>query len=270
MCRLLGYVTREPQAVTKSLGSNEFGSFTSLAALHGDGWGAAWQDPTTGETRTATSPKSAVDDGDYVELTNTALGRGGFVHLRWATAGLAITPENTHPFQQGPYAFGHNGGIKPIAELDSLLTEESRAALRGTTDSERYFRYLLQVITGADDEADAVVRGVGELAQHFPRSSLNALLLTPTTLYAVHVNSAANPPADDMWDLYQSEEEMPVGHLHEYFAMYTRQSDDGVHVISSGLTEPDWDPVAPDTVLAISLADASVRTLSVPAATARI
>lgn len=264
MCRLLGYVTGEPRAVTDSLGREAFTSFTSLASLHGDGWGAAWQDPETGRNRVVTSPESAATDREFADLTSTPLGRGGMVHLRWATAGLAVSPENTHPFQDGEFVFGHNGGIKPIDALEDLLTEESRAALQGTTDSERYFRYLLESVRGAEDEAGALTEAVGRLAGHFPRSSLNALLLTPTTLYAIHVNSHANPPTDDLWELYASEDEMPVGHLDEYFAMYTRCSADGVHVISSGLTEPGWDPVPPDTVLAIDLATAETRSRSIP------
>ncbi|MGO1971388.1 MAG: class II glutamine amidotransferase [Propionibacteriaceae bacterium] len=261
MCRLLGYVTGEPRAVTASLGAEAFTSFTSLASLHGDGWGAAWQDPETGRTRVVTSPESAATDQEFADLTSTPLGRGGMVHLRWATEGLAISPENTHPFQDGEFAFGHNGGITPINALEGLLTEESRAALRGTTDSERYFRYLLQTLQGAEDEPAALTEAVSTLARHFPRSSLNALLLTSTALYAIHVNSDANPPTEDMWKLYESEEEMPVGHLNQYFAMFHRRRGNEIHVISSGLTEPGWEPVPPDSILTIDLVSAHTRTL---------
>jgi predicted glutamine amidotransferase len=189
------------------------------------------------------------------------------VHLRWATDGLEVEPANTHPFADGDRALAHNGSIAPISELESLLTAAQRERLAGTTDSERYFRFVLQCIEEAGDEREGVVRAVEVLRRRFPRSSLNALLLTPSHLFAVHVNTAAATPLDDLRELFDSEEAMPPGHATQYFDLAYRVSPTSVHVVSSGLTDDGWTPVPPDCVLAV---DTAGRDLEILALAARV
>ncbi|WP_194291302.1 class II glutamine amidotransferase [Cumulibacter manganitolerans] len=255
MCRLLGYVTGVPAPISASLGEGLFGQFTSLCTIHCDGWGMAWRRPDGIGIRT--SPESALVDPAYAELAHQPLSDAGMVHLRWATDGLAVSPENTHPFTDGRLALAHNGSIAPIAELESLLTAESLAAVRGTTDSERYFRYLVQEIGAAADEPEpeAVRRTISALHHRFPTSSLNALLLSPSHLYAVHVNSAATGPIRSVRAMYDSADDIPLGHADSsgYFAMAYRVRDEAVHVISSGVSPAGWQPVPLDSVLAIDL-----------------
>lgn len=252
MCRLLGYVAARPLAAADVLGEHGFESFTSLAALHGDGWGLAWRDDDH-VTHSVSSPNSAARDPLYADLTRTPLGAAGLVHLRWATGGLPVVPENTHPFTDGQYAFAHNGKIKPIARLAELLTPESRAKLRGATDSERYFRFVMQCITESGSEASGVTRALHTMMKEFPHASLNALMLTPTTLIAIHINSQAASPPRALSALYDSFEDMPPRHATEYYAMDYRITPDAVHVISSGLDEPGWTHVPPDSAAMIDL-----------------
>lgn len=268
MCRLLGYVTDHPRSVTDCLGAEGFQSFTALAALHGDGWGAAWQDLESSRTRRVISTRSAADDPHYAELTSAPISRSGLLHLRWASAGLDITPDNTHPFIDGDYALAHNGSIKPITELEELLTPESRERLQGTTDSERYFRYVMQAIDQPGDEGEAVQGAISELATRFPTSSLNALFLTPTSLYAVHVNSSADGPLDDLRELYSSEDEIPHAHAGSYFSMFFRETEQDVMIISSGLPEEGWQPVTPDSIMAVNLQSRELRHLPLEIAVA--
>ena len=54
MCRLLGYVAARPTSVIDLLGQDAFDTFTSLAAVHGDGWGMAWHEPKERTTNVAT------------------------------------------------------------------------------------------------------------------------------------------------------------------------------------------------------------------------
>jgi len=252
VCRLLGYVADRPTSVAEILGEEGLADFTALTVVHGDGWGMAWHEPSENETGSASSPRSAHDDPRYAELVRQPLGRAGLVHLRWATEGLAVAPENTHPFVDDGYAFAHNGHISPVPDLEALLDGESRARLRGTTDSERYFRFLLQCIAETGDELEGVARGVGILMREFPESSLNALMLTPEHMLAVHINSrASTPPA--LHELFDSEEEMPTRHATEYFAMDYRLAPDAVHVISSGLDEEGWTLVPDDMAVMVDL-----------------
>lgn len=261
MCRLLGYVSEEPESAVEGLGAEGFQTFTSLSALHGDGWGMAWSRPGGTGIETATSPMSAADDPAYAELAGRALGSAGLVHLRWATDGLAVQPTNTHPFSDGTRALAHNGSISPVEALEGLLSEAGRARLRGTTDSERYFRLVLQCIEADGDERAGLLHAVGLLHRTFPEASLNALFLTPTHLYAVHVNSQAATPLDDLRELFGSDDAMPHGHAAAYFDMAYRVSPTAVHVISSGLPDEGWTPVPSDSVLAIDLASREVEVL---------
>jgi predicted glutamine amidotransferase len=254
-------VSQTAESAVEGLGVAEFQSFTSLSAVHGDGWGMAWSRPGGSEIEVATSPMSAADDPRYFGLAGQALGAAGLVHLRWATDGLAVHPMNTHPFTDGTYELAHNGSISPIGTLDGMLSDASRARLKGTTDSERYFALVLQCIESDGDERAGLLRAVGTLHEHFPSASLNALFLTPTHLYAVHVNSRATTPLDDLRELFGSEDAMPHGHASAYFDMAYKASPTAVHVISSGLPDEGWTPVPSDSILAINLTTREIEVL---------
>ena len=262
MCRLLGYVARRPTSVVEVLGQEDFDAFTALTAVHGDGWGMAWQDPDDHTIRSTCSADSAVGDVEYAQRARQRLGRAGIVHLRWATPGLPVTPQNTHPFLDGGYAFAHNGHISPVERLGGLLTRESRAQLRGDTDSERYFRFVMQCIAECGTDADGLSQSLAVLASEFPDASLNALMLTPTHLYGVHINSRAAAPVPGLRKLFASDDDFPHRHTDDYFAMDFRLTRDAVHVISSGIDPEGWTPVPEDTVAMVDLASLELRRLS--------
>ncbi len=262
MCRLLGFVARRPTSVLEVLGQEHFDAFTALTAVHGDGWGMAWLDPESHEVRSVTSAESAVRDPTYARLARQPLGRAGILHLRWATPGLRVAPENTHPFVEDGYAFAHNGHIAPIERLEGLLTADARSALRGDTDSERYFAFVRQCIAERDDETEGLDQALGVLTEEFPEASLNALLMTPTQVFGVHINSNASVPVKGLRKLFPSEEKIPFRHTaDEYFAMDYRLTPDAVHVISSGIDPEDWTPVPDDTAAAVDLASLELTRL---------
>lgn len=264
MCRLLGYVQDREVSVEELLGSEGLEGFTALTAVHGDGWGMAWRED--GGTRAVSAPDSAAEDATYGDLVRRPLSRAGLVHLRWATGGLPVAPQNTHPFVDGDYAFAHNGHVSPIDRLEGLLTAETRSRLRGDTDSERYFRFVLQCIEEEGDLEAGVQRALGVLMRDFPDCSLNALMLTPTHLVGIHVNSRATSPRQGLRDLFDNEDDVPPRHLSEYFAMDYRVDDHGITVISSGLDEEGWTPVPDDMAVMIDLATREVVRLDTVAA----
>ncbi|MFC5731624.1 MULTISPECIES: class II glutamine amidotransferase [Nocardioides] len=261
MCRLLGFVAHRPTSVLEVLGKEHFDAFTALTAVHGDGWGMAWLDPASHTIRSVTSAESAIADGAYAQLARQRLGPAGMLHLRWATPGLPVTPQNTHPFVDGGYAFAHNGHIAPVDRLEGLLTQEARAALRGDTDSERYFRFVKQCIAEQGDDAEGLSQALGVLTSSFPAASLNALLMTPTHMFGVHINSRASAPVDGLRRLFSSAEEIPYRHTDDYFAMDFRRAPDAVHVISSGIDPAGWMPVPDDTAAAVDLASLEITRL---------
>lgn len=261
MCRLLGYVALSPVSVVGVLGEEDFEVFTALTAVHGDGWGMAWREPPDGTVRTVTSAASAMDDPAYARLTGEPTGRAGMLHLRWATSGFEVSPENTHPFVRDGYAFAHNGHVAPVERLEGLLEPATRAALAGSTDSERYFGFVRQCIASSGDEETGLREALGVLTDEFPDASLNALLLTPTRMFGVHINSRAPTPITRMRTLVEAEEDLPHRHVDEYFAMDYRVSDDAVHVISSGIDEDGWTPVPENTAASVDLATLEITRL---------
>jgi predicted glutamine amidotransferase len=261
VCRLLGYAARRPTSVLEVLGRTDFEAFTALTAVHGDGWGMAWQDPDDRTVRSASSADSAVRDATYARLAARRLGRAGLVHLRWATPGLPVTPRNTHPFLDGGYAFAHNGHVSPVGRLEGLLSRESRARLRGDTDSERYFRFVLQCIAERGDDAKGLGEALAVLTGEFPHASLNALMLTPTHLFGVHINSQASAPVTGLRNLFTSDDEFPHRHTDDYFTMDFRLTPNAVHVISTGIDPQGWTPVPEDTAAMVDLASLEVQRL---------
>lgn len=262
MCRLLGYVTTHPTSAVDVLGRDDFDTFTALTEVHSDGWGMAWHRSLGDEVESISSPQNASIDPQYKALSEQALGCCGLVHLRWATGGLPVSPQNTHPFTDAGYAFAHNGHIAPIAHLEAQLSDVTRARLVGDTDSERYFRLILQCIDEADgDEAMGVTRALEILVREFPNSSLNALLLTPGKLFAIHINSRVDSPVEALREIFESDDAMPASHATEYYAMDYRITDDSVHVMSSGVDADGWTRVPEDTAVMIDLATREVDRL---------
>ena len=68
MCRLLGYVASRPISVEGVLGKPGLEAFTALTAVHGDGWGMAWQESGDRPPRSVSSPDSAHRDATYAQL----------------------------------------------------------------------------------------------------------------------------------------------------------------------------------------------------------
>lgn len=256
MCRLLGYVGAAPLSAVEALGREAFDSFAALSFVHRDGWGMAWRTPY--DLKVATSPGTAAEDERFATLASTPLSDAGIVHLRWATDGLVVGPENTHPFSARGLALAHNGSIHPIDRLESMLSERARGELRGTTDSERYFQFVLDRIDALGDEEEGVQDAARRMAAAFPYCSLNALVLSGTALYAIHVNSRAAQPLDDLRELFGSDDRMPAGHASEYFSLSYRVDERGVQIVSTGLDQTGWTSLPPDSILKVDLAARTV------------
>jgi predicted glutamine amidotransferase len=233
VCRLLGWATRRPLPLTDLLGRADLDAFTELSCTHGDGWGAAHSTGTGVEV--LKSPDAARESEAFARWAAEQPTDLGMVHLRWATLGLPVRPENTHPFTDGRIAFAHNGSISPPESLDALLTPAGRGARGGDTDSERYFLAVLARIGDGEAPGAALAGTVRDIAGRCDFSSLNALLLTPDRLVAV---SLPGPRADQ--------------HAQgpDYFSLRHRSTGDAVVVASSGWGG-DWQELAPGELLEV-------------------
>jgi predicted glutamine amidotransferase len=249
MCRLLGWAARTPRTVADLLGPEDLAAFTALSRKHGDGWGVAWH--TGHGIDVHTSPDAACASRAYDEWTLHRVSDLGLVHLRWATLGLPVEQANTHPFADSGVAFAHNGSVRPPASLDELLSAEQRAAMRGTTDSERYFRAVLTAAQEAPlDVALAAV--IDRVAATRDFTSLNCLLVTPDTLYAAC--------------RFDPGHEGDEG--EDYFHLGYRVTDDAVVVASSGWGR-GWQLLRDGELLAVDRATLATSVVSLEEALAR-
>jgi predicted glutamine amidotransferase len=233
MCRLLGWATREPTTLRDLVGDEDLLAFTELSAKHGDGWGVARA--TESDVKVHKRPDTARGSRSFGAWARTHASDLGLAHLRWATMGLSVGIENTHPFTDGQVAFAHNGSVLSPSALDGLAAPDVSRLRRGTTDSERYFLALLTRLRSGAAPRDALCDTVDEIAGTLPFTSLNCLLLTPDELIA----ACHYDPAGDL------EDKDP-----DYYRLRYRVTDDAVVVSSSGWGR-DWQELPNGSLLTV-------------------
>jgi predicted glutamine amidotransferase len=255
MCRLLGYCSRTEASLEDLIGAEGLNAFTGLCALHGDGWGMAWYEADEPVIRK--SPLTAAGEPEYEKLTREPLGRHGLVHLRWATPGLAVRENNSHPFRYGPYALAHNGAIHPQDRLPQMLPPAWEDRLGGTTDSERYFLLIMERLeANGGDMVGAIAAAAADIERRYEPNSLNAILLAPDRLYAVNWHDRDKVPAEKLAALGHS-----PGDIEAYFDLAYQVSDDAVIVASSGWPQSGWMTLPSRHVLVTDLATLTSRVL---------
>jgi predicted glutamine amidotransferase len=225
MCRLLAWVTTSPRSVAEVLGDRGASEFAALGEAHPDGWGIAWSGQ--GTTDLVREVSCAAGDGRFAQLCRQVRSTAGVTHLRRATPGMAVSPENSHPFAIHDLVMAHNGGIYPLNLVDKILPPAWEAVTVGTTDSERYAMAVVaaQQTTGTTI-TDALIDVIARLFQERFPSSLNAICLSPDS---VLVASAHNP--------YVPEE--AIGEpADSYYALRYRRFSEGIVVASSGIDQP--------------------------------
>jgi len=190
MCRLLGFVSDAPTTLENLLGTAELKEFEELSAVHKDGWGFAVA--TDDGIEVTKEPQSARMSTLFSSVASSVTAEVGLLHLRWATLGLDVIPENTHPFTDGAIAFIHNGSISPPSSVDRLIPEDLASRRRGSSDSERYFLAVLaQALEG--DATTALARAAALISRECAFTSLNAMLITRDELQVVNL---FDPDAD--------------------------------------------------------------------------
>jgi predicted glutamine amidotransferase len=233
MCRLLGWATRQPTTLRDLVGDQDLLAFTELSAKHGDGWGVARA--TQDGVKVHKRPDTARGSRSFGAWSRTHASDLGLAHLRWATMGLSVGIENTHPFTDGRVAFAHNGSVLSPASLDPLIAPRVAGLRRGTTDSERYFLAVLSRMADGATPQEALRDTVDEIARTSAFTSLNCLLMTPDELVAMCRYDPDGP----------LEDKDP-----EYYELRYRITDDAVVVSSSGWGR-GWQELANGDVLTV-------------------
>jgi predicted glutamine amidotransferase len=222
MCRLLGFVSSEEHTIAEIAGK-DFINFSALSAKHGDGWGVATVDNQM-HTQLVVEPTRAKDSAKFAEVTSNLKSDGALLHLRWATQGLAINNGNSHPFTYDEVSFMHNGDIRPADSLDPFVDPELKTAMRGNTDSEKYF-YSIISAAKKSNLLDGTLKAVKKIKEKLTYSSINAMLLTPDKYIVV---------------CEHNDERIPAGEGSDYYDLYYRKDAKGILVTSTGWNQEGW------------------------------
>jgi predicted glutamine amidotransferase len=257
MSRMLGFAAAEPVSAADALGDRLLSEFAALARLHADGWGTAWLDPLSGTVMYVAGAGSPVGGREWMAAL-AAPSSARMIYLRFASRGAPPSPENSQPFHRDGVAFQHNGLLAPREELVDLVDPLERARLRGTTDSEAYFA-VVRGSAGAIGHGHAgwsasrIAQGVAKVRTRFPAACLNAMLLSESGLGVVHAAGSAPVPRAAFADRGADLGSLPPGHDHDYNALLTATTGDGVQVVATtGIDQSGWTRLSADTVFEVT------------------
>ena len=169
-----------------------------------DGTGLGWFE---GEKPVvAKQPLAAYEDQAFAREAREVSSRTFVAHVRYASTG-AISPENTHPFEQRGRLFAHNGVIGEPERIEPELGDAA-GLVRGETDSERFFALITREIEKDGDVGAAIVRAATWIAANLPVFALNVILINATDLWALRY--------PDVHDLFVLERDAggPAGRRH--------------------------------------------------------
>lgn len=230
----MGYVSSE-EATFEEMAGAHFSEFAGLSSKHCDGWGIVSIDSHHPETDLKVEPTPANKSDQFTKLSRTQKSDGSLLHLRWATSNLSIKEGNTHPFTYGKYSFIHNGGITPTDSLDPFVDADLLSQCRGETDSEKYF-YLIVTEIRKLGEIEGIKSAIKIITSQLKYSSLNAMILTASSLFII---SEHQP------------QRRPEGEPEDYYQLYYRADQRGFLVASSGWNQEGWTPISNHKLLEI-------------------
>ena len=237
MCRLLGYSSRTPATFGEVVGEN-FNQFVKLADDHCDGWGIA-----TSEGKNADlykEPLAATKSANFKQQLESHKSSSALLHLRWATTGMAINENNTHPFTYQDISFIHNGSISPFDCLDPVIDHKYLSLAKGTTDSERYFLFLLTQIEKLGF-VEGVKGGLSYIKNNCSYSSINMMITGRDYFAAACIYKQEKIP-----DRFKDQTDY-------YHLKYTKQSGQVV-VASSGWQQDGWIEIPNGSLLVVEQA----------------
>jgi glutamine amidotransferase len=256
MCRILGIVADEPAEFCFCLREARR-SLGALSREHPDGWGVAVFDEAKGWA-TQKRPLSAFSDPRFGEVAGQSRGQVLVAHVRRRTVG-PVSPENTHPFERGPWVFAHNGTIDEIDVLRAAASPSRLADVRGTTDSEVFFAYLLTHLDLAraeggrgspGDEAAALALALRKVASRATFGAANFLLSDGETLYAFRRGRTLH-----LLERSPDEEPRGVAPSPETGAALEGRWTARRHAVlvaSEAITDEAWAPVEEGTLLKVT------------------
>ncbi len=223
MCRLMGYVSPAKTSFPALVG-DEFSDFVALSSVHCDGWGLSTVDKSGAHTVLEKKVESAATSASFDTTVASNSADGALLHLRWATKGLSISENNTHPFMYGDYSFIHNGSIFPPDAIAPFIDPHYASLIIGDTDSERYF-YLVMTEIDRHGLIDGVKSALTIIKAHGDTTSLNCMIMNREYFVTVSEHNTLRKPdwAPD-----------------DYYEIKYLSTPEGVLFASSGWNQPGW------------------------------
>lgn len=181
MCRLFGLLANKEVGVEFSFLRADK-PWRSLGKSNPHGWGIGYYD--NGKAMLFKQPISAADDQEFSNKAKNVRSKILISHVRRSTQGVK-KEENTHPFVYGDWIFAHNGNIDIKEKIKTKLFDDFKNDIKGDTDSEVFFYWLLQNINEAN-----IIEGIKKSIEYIEEnkghntSSLNFLLTNGKQLYA--------------------------------------------------------------------------------------
>jgi glutamine amidotransferase len=246
MCRLLGVFANKLVDFIFSLDR-----FQIFSELNPDGWGVGWYEGDLPKFHKEKIPAS--DERSMLpKLSQKKRSQLFIAHVRRST-GTVPAKVNSHPFCHDNWLFAHNGSVQR-AHLLSSLEKEYSMAIKGETDSEVFFYYIMQQISKLDN----VVKGVREAvnaAKEKSYSGLNFLLSNGQQLFAFRGFAHSPHYYTLYWLKRDPSEPGPFEFLSKETKLLLRskslKSERAALVCSEKLTQESWSEIKSDTLLEI-------------------
>jgi predicted glutamine amidotransferase len=150
---------------------------------------------------------------------------------------MAINENNTHPFTYQDISFIHNGSISPFDCLDPLIDKKYLSLAKGSTDSERYFLFLLTQIE-KHGFVEGIKSGLTYIKNNCSYSSINMMITNKDYFAAACVYNQERIP-----DRFKDQTDY-------YHLKYTKQSGQVV-VASSGWDQAGWEEIPNGSLLVV-------------------
>lgn len=200
MCRLFGIRANKSVDISFSLFSADKKAFGSLSAGNPDGWGIGWYDG--GKARVYREPVRARDSERFHEFGKEVRSDTIICHVRKST-GTPRATTNSHPFSYADkWLFAHNGSVDRGLLL-SKLDDDLRSEIKGETDSEVYFYWILQCIRAEGGDVPSGVSRALSLARKGDPKGLNFLMSDGERLYALRDATFVSDKMRSYYSLYR-------------------------------------------------------------------
>lgn len=222
--------------------------------LNGDGFGIGWYVPeVNNEPVTFVSVNPAWSNRNLRNLAPKIKTDCMIAHVRAASVG-EVSESNCHPFQYKNLLMAHNGGIEDFSlvkrKIRDPLSNELYNWIKGQTDSEHIFAYLLHHLTHHHQtiDTDAVADSFEATFGFVKRLMDDAGIKEPAYLNMVVTNGLfivatrwVSDPSEEPLTMYHSEGKRYV--VEDGITRLEAPEDDdhAVLVVSEKLTDgPEW------------------------------